>query len=33
MEKFDPSNEPFDPHRHLAVFKIPDDSKPPGAPS
>ncbi|CAA7409550.1 unnamed protein product [Spirodela intermedia] len=30
VEKFDPSNERFDPHRHLAVFKIPDDSKPPG---
>lgn len=30
VEKFDPTNEPFDPHRHNAVFQIPDDSKPPG---
>ncbi|XP_062169251.1 grpE protein homolog 2, mitochondrial isoform X2 [Alnus glutinosa] len=29
VEKFDPTNEPFDPHRHNAVFKIPDNSKPP----
>lgn len=28
VEKFDPTNEPFDPHRHNAVFKIPDNSKP-----
>ncbi|KAE8125475.1 hypothetical protein FH972_020279 [Carpinus fangiana] len=28
LEKFDPTNEPFDPHRHNAVFKIPDNSKP-----
>ncbi|KAL2316713.1 hypothetical protein Fmac_030589 [Flemingia macrophylla] len=30
VEKFDPTNEPFDPHRHNAVFQIPDASKPPG---
>lgn len=30
MEKFDPTNEPFDPHRHNAVFQVPDNSKPPG---
>ncbi|CAJ2633943.1 unnamed protein product [Trifolium pratense] len=30
VEKFDPTNEPFDPHRHNAVFQVPDDSKPPG---
>ncbi|KAL9316685.1 hypothetical protein ACSQ67_017686 [Phaseolus vulgaris] len=30
IEKFDPTNEPFDPHRHNAVFQIPDGSKPPG---
>ncbi|KAJ1392497.1 GrpE nucleotide exchange factor [Sesbania bispinosa] len=30
VEKFDPSNEPFDPHRHNAIFQIPDGSKPPG---
>ncbi|XP_052735889.1 grpE protein homolog 2, mitochondrial isoform X3 [Vigna angularis] len=30
VEKFDPTNEPFDPHRHNAVFQIPDGSKPPG---
>ncbi|AET00594.2 co-chaperone GrpE family protein [Medicago truncatula] len=30
VEKFDPTNEPFDPHRHNAVFKVPDGSKPPG---
>lgn len=30
VEKFDPTNEPFDPHRHNAVFQIPDSSKPPG---
>lgn len=29
VEKFDPINEQFDPHRHLAVFQIPDASKPP----
>lgn len=23
-------NEPFDPHRHNAVFQVPDASKPPG---
>ncbi|KAL5735843.1 hypothetical protein ACOSQ2_030631 [Xanthoceras sorbifolium] len=30
LEKFDPTNEPFDPHRHYAVFQVPDNSKPPG---
>ncbi|CAN1340010.1 GrpE protein homolog 1, mitochondrial [Linum perenne] len=30
LEKFDPTNEPFDPHRHNAVFQVPDASKPPG---
>ncbi|XP_054817559.1 grpE protein homolog 2, mitochondrial-like [Prosopis cineraria] len=30
VEKFDPTNEPFDPHRHNAVFQIPDGTKPPG---
>ncbi|KAJ7963726.1 GrpE protein-like [Quillaja saponaria] len=30
IEKFDPTNEPFDPHRHNAVFQIPDGSKPSG---
>ncbi|KAG8658252.1 grpE protein homolog 2, mitochondrial isoform X2 [Manihot esculenta] len=30
IEKFDPINEPFDPHRHNAVFQLPDASKPPG---
>ncbi|KAK7320353.1 hypothetical protein VNO77_29758 [Canavalia gladiata] len=30
VEKFDPTNEPFDPHRHNAVFQIADGSKPPG---
>lgn len=30
MEIFDPTNEPFDPHRHNAVFQVPDGSKPPG---
>ncbi|KAG2682382.1 hypothetical protein I3760_11G189100 [Carya illinoinensis] len=30
VEKFDPTNEPFDPHRHNAVFQLPDGSKPPG---
>ncbi|KAI9120003.1 hypothetical protein K1719_008972 [Acacia pycnantha] len=28
VEKFDPTNEPFDPHKHYAVFQIPDGSKP-----
>lgn len=27
VEKFDPINEQFDPHRHHAVFQIPDGSK------
>uniref|UniRef100_A0A5B7AMN7 GrpE protein homolog n=1 Tax=Davidia involucrata TaxID=16924 RepID=A0A5B7AMN7_DAVIN len=30
VEKFDPTNEQFDPHRHNAVFQVPDASKPPG---
>lgn len=30
VEKFDPTNEPFDPHRHNAIFQIPDASKEPG---
>ncbi|XP_027343652.1 grpE protein homolog 2, mitochondrial isoform X2 [Abrus precatorius] len=30
VEKFDPTNEAFDPHRHNAIFQIPDASKPPG---
>ncbi|KAK7387118.1 hypothetical protein VNO78_27642 [Psophocarpus tetragonolobus] len=30
VEKYDPTNEPFDPHRHNAVFQFPDASKPPG---
>ncbi|KAJ8754994.1 hypothetical protein K2173_015506 [Erythroxylum novogranatense] len=30
IEKYDPTNEPFDPHRHNAVFEVPDSSKPPG---
>lgn len=30
VEKFDPTNEPFDPHKHYAVFQIPDGSKPDG---
>ncbi|KAA8516897.1 hypothetical protein F0562_017285 [Nyssa sinensis] len=30
MEKFDPTNEQFDPHRHNAVFQVADASKPPG---
>ncbi|KAK7354270.1 hypothetical protein VNO80_19729 [Phaseolus coccineus] len=30
VEKYDPTNEPFDPHRHNAIFQIPDATKPPG---
>lgn len=30
IEKFDPTNEPFDPNRHNAVFQVPDNSKPAG---
>ncbi|XP_042435899.1 grpE protein homolog 2, mitochondrial-like [Zingiber officinale] len=30
VEKFNPLNEQFDPHRHLAVFQLPDSSKQPG---
>lgn len=31
VEKYDPINEQFDPNRHLAVFQIPNASKPPGS--
>lgn len=30
VEKFDPTNEQFDPNRHNAAFQVPDSSKPPG---
>ncbi|KAH1121166.1 hypothetical protein J1N35_004326 [Gossypium stocksii] len=30
VEKFNPTNEPFDPNMHNAVFQVPDNSKPPG---
>ncbi|TYH30416.1 hypothetical protein ES288_A01G093300v1 [Gossypium darwinii] len=30
IEKFDPTNEPFDPNMHNAVFQVPDNSKPTG---
>ncbi|KAM5585431.1 grpE protein [Rosa sericea] len=30
VEKYDPTNEPFDPHRHNAMFQLSDPSKPPG---
>ncbi|CAO2835865.1 unnamed protein product [Amaranthus hypochondriacus] len=30
IEKYDPTNEQFDPNRHSAVFQVPDNSKPPG---
>jgi molecular chaperone GrpE len=30
VEKFDPTNEPFDPNRHNAIFQIPDATKPAG---
>jgi molecular chaperone GrpE len=30
VEKYDAENETFDPHRHMAVFEVPDPSKPPG---
>ncbi|MED6219263.1 hypothetical protein PIB30_034177 [Stylosanthes scabra] len=30
VEKFDPTNEAFDPHMHNAIFQMPDASKPPG---
>ncbi|KAL1332829.1 hypothetical protein HN51_061608 [Arachis hypogaea] len=30
VEKFDPTNEAFNPHRHNAIFQMPDASKPPG---
>lgn len=29
VEKVDPMNEQFDPHRHNAVFQVPDSSKAP----
>ncbi|KAL7130905.1 hypothetical protein ABFS83_13G163200 [Erythranthe nasuta] len=28
LEKYDPTNEEFDPNRHNAVFQVPDASKP-----
>lgn len=30
IEKYDPTNEQFDPNMHNAVFQVPDNSKPPG---
>lgn len=30
VEKYDPTNEQFDPNRHNAVFQVPDASKPSG---
>ncbi|KAM1000663.1 hypothetical protein ACFX2I_007269 [Malus domestica] len=30
IEKYDPTNEAFDPNRHNAVFSLQDASKPPG---
>ncbi|KAL3503553.1 hypothetical protein ACH5RR_038002 [Cinchona calisaya] len=30
VQKYDPVDEEFDPHRHNAVFQVPDPSKPPG---
>lgn len=29
IEKYDPTNEKFDPNRHNAVFQVPDPSKAP----
>lgn len=29
VEKYDPTNEQFDPNRHNAVFQVPDPTKPP----
>lgn len=29
VEKYDPTDEQFDPHRHNAVYQVPDPSKPP----
>lgn len=29
LQRYDPVNEEFDPHRHNAVFQVPDPSKPP----
>ncbi|KAH9298942.1 hypothetical protein KI387_030624 [Taxus chinensis] len=31
VEKFDPTNEQFDPHRHMAVFQLSDASKEAGS--
>ena len=31
VERFDPLNELFDPHTHMAVFQIQDASKQPGS--
>ncbi|CAK9165490.1 unnamed protein product [Ilex paraguariensis] len=30
VEKYDPTDQLFDPHRHNAVFQVPDPSKPAG---
>lgn len=30
VQKYDAENETFDPHRHMAVFEVPDPSKKPG---
>ncbi|GMH05768.1 hypothetical protein Nepgr_007608 [Nepenthes gracilis] len=30
VEKYDPTNEQFDPNRHNAVFQVPDNTKPVG---
>ncbi|KAJ0501383.1 putative GrpE nucleotide exchange factor [Helianthus annuus] len=29
VEKYDPTNKVFDPHRHNAVFQVPDNTKAP----
>ncbi|KAJ0734394.1 putative GrpE nucleotide exchange factor [Helianthus annuus] len=29
VEKYDPTNKEFDPHRHNAVFQVPDNTKAP----
>ena len=31
VERFDPLNEQFDPHTHMAVFQVQDASKQPGS--
>jgi len=31
VERFDPINEEFDPHKHMAVFQVQDASKQPGS--